>query len=508
MILNTKQLESLNKINDFINQTVHQYFYLFGYAGTGKTFITNIFVNELVNNNSLKHIYICAPTHTALNVLESYFKNNIIDEKKASNKTKVSFMTIHKLLEFRPYISNNNGEQIFKSKNDSKKKQMNNKLIVIDECSMISADLAKEIDRYKNLYPTLKFIFLGDIKQLPPVHEKSSVIFLNIPKHYQYHIILDEIMRTKSHDIKMVSKIIRSWDQKENLGKLLLPIHNNNSNPKTFKLYHKKVDNSKSSWFLNNIKKINNGESPIILTWKNSTSDTYNRLIRQHIHHLDNIEYSKNFMVNDHVMFTKYYQAVVVSQSDEIINAYFYTADMIKIQRIVTLNKNIYQWSDMLLTKAKSTIDIAYNNLINKIIKMRFTYKVDIYEVNKINNKSNIDIFDNNIYNIKAITVDDILEYKKMLKIVQEHLEYFCTTYKLNEHSTKLWRIYHHNLINPYAELSLGYSITTHKAQASTFSTVIVDVADICDNPDIDEAISALYTATTRSSETLDFLVV
>src|SRR6056297_2758543 len=145
MKLSNKQKLSVQKINEFIeNDKDFKEFYLLGYAGTGKTFLISYIMNKLLKSNIISDIYVCAPTHKALNVIESYFKSNL-KNLNDNESTKIKFITIHKLLEFKPVISNDNGIKIFKSDKESKfLKQAENKLIIIDECSMISLDMVKE----------------------------------------------------------------------------------------------------------------------------------------------------------------------------------------------------------------------------------------------------------------------------------------------------------------------------------------------------------------------------
>jgi len=510
MKLNRKQKLSIKKIHEFINQDVHQYFYLLGYAGTGKTFLTNVFVHDLLHKGVIDNVYICAPTHTALNVLESYFKSNLDNDKK---QKKLHFMTIHKLLEFRPMISNEDGTQIFKSKQESKFiKKTKSQLIIIDECSMIPQRISEELDKYKTEHKNIKVIFLGDSAQLPPVSEPISIVFSNIPNDYEYHIVLDEIMRTKSDTIKQVASVIRSWDPTTNLGQMLLPIYNKQTQTKSFKLYHKKSNYLTTSWFKNYINKIKSGKSPIILTWKNFTADTYNKIIRRQIHETLNDDELNNFKIGDNAMFTKYYCAALIPKKpnpdpDENIptRGYFYTANMIKILGISTITRVLFEWKSILLTEPSGIIDIAFNKLLKKINKFPMEFKIDVFRVERINQEESE--LSNEIYAVQTISRDDLVEYRKTLALIQEHLEFFFKKYKSNTHSTQLWNIYHNKIISRYAELSFGYSITTHKAQGTTFDVVYVDVPDICDNPNASETIKSLYTATTRASTELNFLL-
>lgn len=512
MNLNKKQSISLDKIRAFVAQSKEQYFYLFGYAGTGKTFMTNVFVNELIVENLIEHVYICAPTHTALNVLECYFKSN---ELNKNNKDKMTFMTIHKLFGFIPLISNKDGRQKFVSKNQPKMlKQIKNKLIIIDECSMISKDIVASIEKYVKSNADARIIFLGDDAQLPPVKESISAVFSGVPKDYEFYILLDEMMRTKSDDIKKVATIVRSYKKGDNLGKLLVPIYNGAKHPKTFRLYYKTENHVESKWFKSYLRKIKAGKSPIILTWKNSTSDMYNSIVRQHIHKTRDAAELNNFKVDDYAMFMKYYCAKmfpISGDSNDLTDAYFYTANMIRIVDISKKKYPIYDWTGS-LQAIETTVDVAYNKLIKKMSKMNMDFTVETFLSKKLENSGTYsDNQTENIvgatYRVQTISREDLDDYNAMLSNVRKHFEFFFATHKSNKHNEKLWKIYHTHLIKPYAELSFGYGITTHKSQGSTFDTVMVDGQDLCDNPDKSELIKALYTATTRASNELGFMV-
>lgn len=491
---NEKQALSIEKINQFICQNVDKMFYLFGYAGTGKTFLISKIIQDLLTNQKMDQIFICAPTHKALNVIESYFKSNLNPTEKTEFITKINFMTIHKLLEFKPIIDNEDGSKIFKSMKESKfLKHMEDRLIVIDECSMISSGMIKEIEKYIDLYP-IKVIFLGDSAQLPPVGEPDSLVFTKISKDYPYHIVLDEIMRTKSPDIKEVATIIRQWNRKDSLSKAVLSIHNKKSN--TFKLYHKKSNYLQSTWFKKFISKLGSGDIPIILTWKNNTSDMYNKIIRQHVHQSTDLN---NYQLGDYAMFNNYY----MSPED---NTSFYTSDMIKILDINKRSEILFDWSVLYTVKPKTIIDKKLNILVKKILKLKNQFNIDAFTVERVHSDVNCVITGKQYY-VQTICRDDLDEYKKFLEDIQEYIEFFFKKYKSDKYATKLWDIYHKRLVSPYAEISFGYSITTHKAQGSTFDTVIVDVDDISENPNLEEMQKMLYTAATRASSELGFLL-
>lgn len=111
---------------------------------------------------------------------------------------------------------------------------------------------------------------------------------------------------------------------------------------------------------------------------------------------------------------------------------------------------------------------------------------------------------------IQVIQKHEFIEYTKMLENTKTHIEFFYKKYKSREKYIKivdkLWKIFHEKLVSPFAEIKLGYAITTHKAQGSTFGSVFVDAQDIGENPDKDEMQRALYTAASRASMFLGFL--
>ena len=489
MILNEKQLLAIDKINIFIDQLEKKYFYLFGFAGTGKTLILTIALKNLLKKNKINNIYICAPTHKALNVIESYFKSDL-----DKDLDKINFMTIQKLLEFKPIIMNDDGSKIFKSFKESKfLKKIENTLVVVDECSMISNEILIELEKYINMYQ-IKVIFLGDDAQLPPVNEHVSKIFSQVPKNYKFYILLDEVMRTASIDIKEVSMIIRKWNFNDPLINFLIPIHNKKNDQKTFYLYHKKTDIINSSWFKYFIRKLNSNNVSIILTWTNRKCDMYNSLIRQHLQQNKDLN---NYLVGDCLMFNNFYN------SDGTL---FYTADMIKILDVNRSTITLFDWHDLLIIDPKTVNDKGFNILINKLIKLDHKFSVDNLTVERLYSDIN-NMNDGSKYQIITISLHELNKYNDFLKNIKQDIEFFFRKYKSENLIAQIWNIYHKKLIDPYAELNFGYSITTHKSQGSTFSHVIVDVNDIYENPNLMEMKQCLYTATTRAHNELSFIV-
>jgi len=495
---NEKQKLAIDLIKDFLSQQRKNLFYLLGYAGTGKTFLISHIIRDLLLSSDINNIYICAPTHKALNVIESYLKSDIGMEQQLVAMEKISYMTIHKLLEFKPVIMAEDGSKVFKPKQESKfLKKIENRLVILDECSMISKDMVSELKKYVDLYP-IKIIFMGDNKQLPPVEESESLIFSEIPKSYRYHIVLDEIMRTNSSDIKEVCTVIRNWNLHNNLSEQLLPIHNRKS---SFKIYKKKPDHLKSSWFKNFIHKLSSGKIAIILTWRNSIADYYNTIIRQYLHSTGNLD---NYVCGDYAMFNNYYMSV--DANPDAVKTNFYTSDMIKIVEISTEKTMLFNWLELIIDKPTSLMEKAFNNIVKKIAKIKNNFMVDTLRVEKI--YSDVDkVISQNIYTIKTIHRNELTKYQEMKNKIQELIKFFFNKYKSEKKTSDLWTAFHKKLIDPYAEINFGYSITTYKSQGSTFMAVFVDVPDLNTIRNLDEFQKALYTSAGRASDELCLLV-
>lgn len=175
------------------NDTNDELFVLKGYAGTGKTTVISVLVNNLALLQ--KKYVLLAPTGRAAKVIANY-------------SGKPAF-TIHKRIYF-PKKGKNGGVGFTMQINKFK-----NTIFIVDEASMIS-DMAGEGMMYQNgsllddlmayVYSgeNCKLIFLGDSAQLPPIHMDMSPALntdelgLHFDKEVQ-HIELDEVMRQEEN---------------------------------------------------------------------------------------------------------------------------------------------------------------------------------------------------------------------------------------------------------------------------------------------------------------------
>ncbi|MFZ1704168.1 MAG: DEAD/DEAH box helicase [Saprospiraceae bacterium] len=138
-----------NEFRDVLHQLEHQpdHFFVTGKAGSGKSTLLNVF-----RNTTKKKLVVLAPTGIAA--------------------LHVKGQTIHSFFGFPPRIINR--QDIEKRNNVQVYRKV--EVIVIDEISMVRADIMDNIDYFlrlhrgnNELFGGVQMIFFGDLFQLPPV---------------------------------------------------------------------------------------------------------------------------------------------------------------------------------------------------------------------------------------------------------------------------------------------------------------------------------------------------
>ena len=79
---------------------------------------------------------------------------------------------------------------------------------------------------------------------------------------------------------------------------------------------------------------------------------------------------------------------------------------------------------------------------------------------------------------------------------------------QIDKHIIKpLWNEYNRIFIEPFANVTLGNSITCHTGQGSTYRHTYIDADDILKNNNANDAKRCMYTALTRASETVNIII-
>lgn len=160
--LTRHQLESFNSVSEFLsdNSIYSRQFILTGFAGTGKSTICKEICAR--NKGSLHKFVFCAPTNKAAKLLASF-----LSSYGAVCKTIYSALGI---------VMSEKDDKISLQYPKNPIPLKNVKVLVVDECSMITGELFNYVITN---YPTIKILFIGDPKQLPPVNEERSCVFHN-----------------------------------------------------------------------------------------------------------------------------------------------------------------------------------------------------------------------------------------------------------------------------------------------------------------------------------------
>lgn len=175
--LTADQENAKKLITEWFLNTDNRVFVLAGYAGTGKTFLINHVVQDVLHLKAGSEAVFVTPTGKAATVL---IKNGTVAG------------TVHSLIYTRDeddFDVDENGEVVERETlSFTKKEKIDEKirLIIVDEASMIGEDVLRDLLSFD-----VKCLFSGDNAQLPPVNGTCGLL-----EHPDY--MLTEIVRQAS----------------------------------------------------------------------------------------------------------------------------------------------------------------------------------------------------------------------------------------------------------------------------------------------------------------------
>lgn len=218
----------------FVNQT-NRHIFLTGKAGTGKTTFL-----KYIREHSFKKMAVVAPTGVAaINAggvtMHSFFQlplGSFIPSQQQGWNSNGNFNTPHTLL------------KNLRINNDKRKLLQELELLVIDEVSMLRADLLDEIDcilrhmrrRHFEPFGGVQLLYIGDLFQLPPVVNNEEWEILR--GYYKSPFFFDaQVIQQKPPLYLELKKIYRQHEQ-EFIG-VLNNIRNNQSTAADIELLHR-----------------------------------------------------------------------------------------------------------------------------------------------------------------------------------------------------------------------------------------------------------------------------
>lgn len=411
---------------------------LSGYAGTGKTTVMNIILQNLRH----KKVVVSAPTHKAKKVIA-----------KSTNRPAE---TIQKLLGLRPNVEIedfNPNKPIFMQLAEETIQYY--QILVIDEASMLNSAIIDLIYE-KAVKHKVKVIFMGDKYQLPPVNEKISKVFLltNI-------VNLETIVRqSNSNPNQKLIEIARNdvRDETDNIMQYITDIKIDINEDEGFKRLEK------TEFYNATVEKYYDAEynqNPDIvktIAWTNKTVKVLNRYIRSKI-----IESNELIEVGDILMGYKsitkeiktppYYIPIIENSADYIVT-------QVRIIDNVILGVKLKGYS------------VEFKDCSLPV----FILHPDSYE-------------------------DFIKEYNTRLNIgkTQRRWKQF---YDFKDPICLFEDIIdEHGSLVASKDLDYGYAITVHKSQGSTYENVSILLSDLLKNRTASERRKLIYVALSRTSK-------
>lgn len=234
----------------FLIEETSKNIFITGRAGTGKSTLLNYF-----RNNTKKQIVVLAPTGVA--------------------SLNVNGQTIHSFFRFSPNVTL---QSLSKERLNSKLADIleNIQTIVIDEISMVRADIMDCIDytlrRYKKskqAFGGIQMIFIGDLYQLPPVVSSVEEKEMFKTKYKSPYFFDSDILQNIQIELIELNKIYRQKDSE--FIDLLNKIRNNSiTDFEIQKLNTRVIKNFNESEYLNS------NDFRITLTTTNLLADSIN----------------------------------------------------------------------------------------------------------------------------------------------------------------------------------------------------------------------------------------
>lgn len=445
-----------------------------GYAGTGKTFLTNRIIESVYGN--LK-IGMTAPTHKAVRQLK----------KSSELKDVLEFGTIHSFLGLKEkYIDNPSrpNEMIVSYEPDYSKERKVEGLdvLIVDESSMLGEILFELISDELQRSSKLRILFIGDSIQIPPVKEKgakkSSKLAIPFIKEQQQsrkigHVVLTEIVRQAvGNPIIEYATAIRGQYKSGNIlhelfkctestGVELLP-----RTREAMQIILKRLFDTPEFKADPDYAKV--------IAWRNDTVVYFNKFIRSLIYNDETLPY--------------------IVKGDKLIT----DKPVLKLDKILLPNNEELEVLDV----SVSEMEIRYKlidrgNSFEQLSDANTPGEQHLSQVFQVY-KASVRTMDNKVFLLDIIHESSQPHFKTLLNTVANYAKKCKDPYDRKV----MWREFF-GLEKKFAWVKHNYALSAHKSQGSTYKYAISMEWDIDVNWDVEERNRIKYVATTRASDKL-----
>lgn len=425
MKLTPHQNQALEESLDLLR--INNFVVIQGSAGVGKTTMVNSLIKRLPKSKG-RRLVCSAPTHKALAVLS----------EKVDQIQHVDFATIHSLLKMKMQYTKN-GKKDFKPSYSEKYPPLKHvAYVVLDEASMIGKDMLKFITHFAPTQNT-KIIFIGDIKQINPVGEDDSPVFMQ-----DYPTVeLTEIIRQGANN--PIIALSRDLERIKTREADIVPLTEKKAIGFEF--------SSDTARVIKNLAAVNGTNQLKYLAWTNKEVDSINKRVRDAIYtNPRKIEQGESIILN----------APYGEQ--------FQNNEEIKVNTlIVATHKFSYFTAKGLGIKTEQ-----------KVVELK-CYFINPLQPSKPQLNS-----------IAVIHEDSEQEYTKI-----------CRLLKNRAINRQIPWVDYYDFLNGFADYKYNHAISVHKSQGSSFKNVILNVRNLKLNRNKVELERLLYTAVTRASDLL-----
>lgn len=455
--LTEDQLAALDYIYKFL-EGPNRAMVLCGAAGTGKTSLINVLLDELDELDLYK--YVCtAPTNKAVEVI-------------ARNTGRDFDRTIYSIVGLT-VKDDDDQKPVLVRENESHLGDYS--LVIIDEASMVSTELLMEIESDMATMPKIKVIYVGDKCQIPPVDDTNKGMTDSIVFQMPLKFELTKVMRTALDNpiLQTVTTIRENIDSVDDMFDHETKVTDKGYGIFFYDLKGEYMD--KMYEYFKSKEYEENSDYAMAVAWTNKAVDAINSHVRAQRYPGITEEYIKGEELRVARPYRRDVKKQVGNKIRNVTETYYNLEERIKISEVFECKDPRYD-----LECYKMTVSNYRASYHNRHVCTAYVLKSSEREKYK------------QLRNAMAQEA-----YAKMKELGHGGRHKYT--------KQEAWREYN-ELKNYFLEVDYIYAMTAHRAQGSTIENVFVIERNINRIPETIYRNKLKYTAFTRASKELHVL--